>query len=1087
MDKKDYSSFPMDLKEDTDFPQLWDAVLERDTTKCQTLLQGNSNLKKKLNIRKNKSSLLHLLTSRITKEEGTDIVKLLLDNGADVRAEDKGKNSPLHLAAKRGLEKFCQTLIEFQEAQGSSPRLNAKNAKGMTPMHMASEMGHSKIVKIFLDKKADPNVVDNDNWLPLHYAVMGNCIHCCTLLFPLYAGDEFLKSSKISPLMLAAQKGFHRCLAVMSGGKVDTNRKFPNENTALHVAAKSNYKFCVMELVGMGSDINAENKSGNTPIMEATKTGSLHAAEFLAETNAKLNTKNKEGKNLLHLATWHGSGECMNFFLNKVTKKEEITKMIDEQDCHGYTPLHYALKKSGEKNALLLLDAGASLKMKSRNSNKTCLHLAVENHKSAAVKRILKSEDFELDAEIRTKETPFLLSAKLDSDDICLQLSYEGPQKNAVNMYGQTALHLCAQYGHPSVMTLLLKLGVNKFVKDENGSEALHTAAARGDVECCRLLMEAGKMTCKVQDNSGRYPLDIAFEQGHRDVFNFLLNTLPYKSYRKLPSGLRIAIRSIAHAALKNRTRWAVEGVINSELWEAGFGASVVSKANRNVPCDNFRTLIIRYPDLARKVMDKCISINSVTENTFYDFRIFEDNFFIEKDIKKSPFDSKWELLPEAEDLYPDKTEWKIEHPINIMSGSESVHLLQHQLTVAWLKHKFVTYLWLPFMLILLVQSFCAFALMGYMWTVRTWEQLAREKNMTVEEICAEQPDFLKDTDTTKAFYSLSVILFLCDMVIEVLCMVRLRVDKYGSIGARCFVLISAALTLALLVPFPHCGLVSLGVRWVYLWQCGILSILVMWSRFGKTVNKLPFASVFTPVTREFVLTFLKAVFYVLSVVSLFAYTFFLLFSEHAAFSSIYQAWVKSVTWMFGDLGYDDTFVEQPVHYPVFSNVLFLVFLLIIGTMIVTLVKSPATDEKEVEHQRLVVFAQMILKFDVSFQCCRKKVVNSGTTNLGFMQKLKKKVFEDCYRFCRRRNVVGKLHGTTYSFVFHLQKRLLQSFLGPWLVETSLNQNNTDGGNRNEEITCKLDEIMGMCNRIVDSIRKHEDEISRLTQRQLED
>lgn len=51
----------------------------------------------------------------------------------------------------------------------------------------------------------------------------------------------------------------------------------------------------------------------------------------------------------------------------------------------------------------------------------------------------------------------------------------------------------------------------------------------------------------------------------------------------------------------------------------------------------------------------------------------------------------------------------------------------------------------------------------------RTWEQLARNNNMTVEEICAEQPDFLKDTEATKAFYSLTVILFLCDMVIEVL------------------------------------------------------------------------------------------------------------------------------------------------------------------------------------------------------------------------------------------------------------------------------------------------------------------------------
>lgn len=51
----------------------------------------------------------------------------------------------------------------------------------------------------------------------------------------------------------------------------------------------------------------------------------------------------------------------------------------------------------------------------------------------------------------------------------------------------------------------------------------------------------------------------------------------------------------------------------------------------------------------------------------------------------------------------------------------------------------------------------------------RTWEQLARKNNMTVEEICAKQPDFLTDSDATKAFYSITVILFLCDMVLNVM------------------------------------------------------------------------------------------------------------------------------------------------------------------------------------------------------------------------------------------------------------------------------------------------------------------------------
>lgn len=512
-------------------------------------------MKFKINIRKNTSTLLHSLASKLTKEEGTEIVTFLLENGADPSAEDKHKNTALHIAAKEGLERFCQIVIQFLEATGSSRKLNAKNTWGKTPLHLASKMGYHNLVEIFLDKGANPKLVDHDHLLPLHYAVEGGFIYCCKLLFPFYEGDSSLKPSVKSPVLLAAQEGWNRCLQVMSGEKVDLNRRGPKENTALHLAAQSGYLLCIKELVVMGLDINATNKYGNTPIMEATAKGYLFSMKDLAEMGAEINTKNKEDKNLLHLAARDKSGECMDFLLNQSTKKEEIRELINDQDFHGYTPLHHALKESAERNVLPLLDAGASPKLKSNHSSKTCLHLAVENNISDAVRRILQYEDIELDAELKNKETPFLLSAKLDTDDICYQLSCKGPRKNAVNMYGQTALHLCAQYGHPSVMKLLLNLGVDKFVNDENGSEALHTAAERGDVEMCRLLTKAGKMSCKVKNNSGKYPLDIAYEKGHRETFSFLLNNMPYKSFQNLPYGLRLAIRTVTYNALENGNR----------------------------------------------------------------------------------------------------------------------------------------------------------------------------------------------------------------------------------------------------------------------------------------------------------------------------------------------------------------------------------------------------------------------------------------------------------------------------------------------------------------------------------------------------
>lgn len=49
----------------------------------------------------------------------------------------------------------------------------------------------------------------------------------------------------------------------------------------------------------------------------------------------------------------------------------------------------------------------------------------------------------------------------------------------------------------------------------------------------------------------------------------------------------------------------------------------------------------------------------------------------------------------------------------------------------------------------------------------RTWDHVARNSNTTLEDICTKQPDIQQDTDATKAFYSLLVILFVCDMMLD--------------------------------------------------------------------------------------------------------------------------------------------------------------------------------------------------------------------------------------------------------------------------------------------------------------------------------
>lgn len=89
---------------------------------------------------------LHLASS----EGHPEIIKILIDHGANIEAETKMERRAIHIAALRGNLKVIEVLIERKAS------LNPQDKDLFTPLHYAAQAGYIDIIKILMENKANP-------------------------------------------------------------------------------------------------------------------------------------------------------------------------------------------------------------------------------------------------------------------------------------------------------------------------------------------------------------------------------------------------------------------------------------------------------------------------------------------------------------------------------------------------------------------------------------------------------------------------------------------------------------------------------------------------------------------------------------------------------------------------------------------------------------------------------------------------------------------------------------------------------------------------------------------------------------------
>jgi ankyrin repeat protein len=403
-----------------------------------------------------------------------EVVRLLVDKGADVNPETRSK-TPLMHAASQGNDEVIKLLL----ARGA--QVNVLTDDG-TPLMMAVIGGHTEALKLLLAAGADVKTVHRTGDNALIMAARQRSYRNPTLepnsenvrLLLAHGADPNAKGDWGRTALMHANTAAKVKFLVAGGANVEARDEYGQ--TALMKAASDGYAAVVSALIESRVNVNAFDNKSMTALLfsldeenyvmgderETLPARRLEVARrLLLAKSINVNAQNVNGETALIRAVRLGNVEIVKSLLDHGADPRR-------SDVFGNTPAILAYEKDNAEMAALL---PPKFRRQSQNVLNAFLRAAVGKKDEAKVKELLAAgadpnHEFAIDyAHKSIKRTVLILAARMGHLGIVELLLKKGANVNAKGLifgsehgleYG-TALDAAVSWKHPEVAALLRK------------------------------------------------------------------------------------------------------------------------------------------------------------------------------------------------------------------------------------------------------------------------------------------------------------------------------------------------------------------------------------------------------------------------------------------------------------------------------------------------------------------------------------------------------------------------------------------------------------------------------------------------------